>query len=256
MPRRLLVVTTALSALALLAGCGSSAPAHRSGQLRGSITVFAAASLTGTFTQLGRQFEVAHPGTTVKLSFGASSTLAQQIDQGAPADVFASAAAVNMQQVIRAGGIASSSDFASNTAELAVAPGKAATITSVDDLGKSGVTFALCQPQVPCGALATKVLGNAHVTAKPVTQGLDVKTTLAYVTNGQVDAALVYVTDVSAAGSSVIGVRIPAAENAKTEYPIGVVTASKNIPLATAFEQYVESPQGRSVLSAAGFSPP
>lgn len=233
-------------------GSSSSAPAA----LHGSITVFAAASLTGSFTQLGRQFEATHPGTTVTFSFAASSTLAQQINQGAPADLFASAASTNMQQVVAAGGIASSSNFVSNTAELAVAPDRASTITSLSDLATSGVTFALCQVQVPCGALAQKVLDNAHVTAKPITQGLNVKTTLAYVTNGQVDAAIVYVTDVKAAGSAVVGVQIPAADNAKTEYPIGVVTASKHTALATAFERYVESSAGQSVLTAAGFSAP
>lgn len=266
---RTVAVPVALAALALVAGCGSSASKASSPSstpttgasptqeaLHGSIIVFAAASLTGSFTQLGKQFEAAHPGTTVKFSFGASSTLAQQINQGAPADVFASAATNNMQQVVAAGRIASSSNFVSNTAEIAVAPGKASTITGIADLGKPGVKIALCQVKVPCGVLATKVLGNAKVTVKPVTQGLDVTSTLAYVTNGQVDAAVVYVTDVKSAGSSVVGVRIPAADNAKTQYPIGVVTASKNTALATAFEQFVESAAGQSVLTAAGFSAP
>lgn len=274
MTRHALVLPAALAALALLAGCGSAGSSHQAGAstsispilvtgttkptgpLHGSITVFAAASLTGTFTRLGHQFEAANPGTTVRFSFGASSTLAQQIDQGAPADVFASAAPVNMQQVVRDGGITTSTDFASNTAEIAVAPDKADDISSIGDLGKPGVRFAVCQPQVPCGALAATVLRNAHVTAKPVTQGLDVKTTLAYVTNGQVDAAVVYVTDVKAAGSSVVGVPIPAADNARTEYPIGLVKDSKNLSLALAFVQYVESPDGRAVLGAAGFSAP
>lgn len=267
MRRRTVALPLLLSGLVLVTACGSSgktsssspAPGGSSSApaaLHGSITVFAAASLTGSFTQLGKQFEAAHPGTTVKFSFAASSTLAQQINQGAPADLFASAASTNMQQVVDAGGIASSSNFVSNTAELAVAPDRASTITSLSDLGASGVTFALCQVQVPCGALAQKVLDNAHVTAKPITQGLNVKTTLAYVTNGQVDAAIVYVTDVKAAGSAVVGVQIPAADNAKTEYPIGVVTASKHTALATAFERYVESSAGRSVLTAAGFSAP
>jgi molybdate transport system substrate-binding protein len=161
-----------------------------------------------------------------------------------------------MQQVITDGGIATSSNFVSNTAEIAVAPGKRSSITSLADLGRPGVRFAVCQVQVPCGALAKEVLDNAKVTAKPITQGLNVKTTLAYVTNGQVDAAIVYVTDVKAAGSSVVGVQIPAADNAKTEYPVGVVTASKNTALATAFEKYVESTPGQSVLTAAGFSAP
>lgn len=258
LPRRL-AVATALAVLTLVTACGSGKPASArgsTGALHGSITVFAAASLTGSFQTLGTQFEAAHPGTHVTFSFGASSTLAQQIDQGAPADVFASAAEMNMQQVVQAGGIAHTSNFAANTAEIAVAPGKAAEITSITDLGKPGVRVALCQVQVPCGALAQKVLDNAGVKVTPITRGLDVKSTLRYVTTGQVDAAIVYVTDVRAAGSSVVGVHIPAADNAKTEYPIGVVSASKNAALADAFVAYVESPAGRGVLAAAGFSAP
>ncbi len=268
MSRKPIALVGAVAALALTAACGSSgsssgassAAASSSSSsssapaLSGSITVFAASSLTGTFTTLGTQFEAAHPGTTVKFSFGASSTLATQITQGAPADVFASASPKNIEQVITAGEIASSTTFAKNTAEIAVAPDEASTVTSLADLTK--VKVALCQPQVPCGALAQTVLKNAGVTVKPVTEGLDVKSTLAYVTDGQADAAIVYVTDVKAAGSKVVGVVIPAADNASTSYPIGVVTASKNIALATAFEQYVESSAGQSVLAAAGFSAP
>lgn len=261
--RRARALPLVLSALIGVAACGSSGPGAGRGpaspagsSLHGSITVFAAASLTGAFTRIGRQFEASHPGTTVKLSFGASSTLAQQIDQGAPADVFASAAPVNMQQVIDAGDISTATNFAANTAEIAVAPDRARAITSVGDLGRPGVTVALCQVQVPCGAVAAEMLAQAHVTVRPVTRGLDVKATLAYVTNGQVDAAVVYMTDVLAAGDSVVGVRVPAVENARTEYPIGVVRDSRNAALATAFDRYVRSAAGRSVLAAEGFSPP
>ena len=267
MSRRLdTAAAVAATALALggLAACGSSSKASPSSSapvggsaapaLSGTITVFAAASLTGTFTDLGKQFEAAHPGTTVTFSFGSSSTLAQQINQGAPADVFASAAPKNMQQVISAGGIAMSTNFVSNTAEIAVEPSKASTITSISDLPKAKV--ALCQPQVPCGALAATVLKNAGVTVKPVPQGLDVQSTRAFVTNGQADAAVVYVTDVKAAKGKVVGVLVPAADNASTEYPIGVVKDSKDQELAQAFVAYVESDAGRSVLTAAGFNAP
>ena len=218
--------------------------------------MFAAASLTQTFTTLGHQFEAAHPGTTVKFSFGASSALAQQIIAGAPADVFASASPKNMTQVTTAGDATDPKTFAKNVAEIAVAPDHASEVTSIADLGKAGVTVALCQPQVPCGALAQQVLANAHVTVKPVTQGLDVKSTLAYVTSGEVDAAIVYVTDVKAAGSTVKGVEVPPADNASTAYLIAPVTASGNRALAAAFEDYVLSPAGQGALSQAGFQPP
>jgi molybdate transport system substrate-binding protein len=253
----------AVSATAL-AACGSSGkpastPVTSSSStpaLSGSITVFAAASLTGSFTTIGKAFEAAHPGTNVTFSFGASSTLAQQIIQGAPADVFASASKTNMTQVTDAKDAADPKTFAYNIGEIAVAPAKASTITSLADLAKPGVKVALCQPQIPCGAIAISVFSKAGLTVKPVTQGLDVKSTLAYVTGGDADAAIVYVTDVKAAGSTVVGIEIPAAQNTSTSYPIATVSWSKNQALAKAFEDYVLSEAGQDVLKAAGFTSP
>lgn len=246
---KVFVVTVGLALAA--AGCGSSTRAAPSTSA-GTITVFAAASLTGALSTLGRQFEAAHPGTTVRFSFGASSTLAQQILAGAPADVFASAATKNMTQV--AAEVDTPVDFASNTAEIAVAPAARPRVATLRDLAH--VSVALCQPQVPCGALAATVLRKAGVVVRPRTQGLDVKSTLAYVTSGQVDAAIVYATDVRAAGTAVVGVVIPSALDASTEYPIATVRASRNAALAQDFTAYVESGAGRSVLGAAGFSAP
>ena len=251
MTRRTLLVATTVLAVS----CGSSAPSP-DGRLTGSITVFAAASLTKTFTQLGKDFEAAHPGTTVRFSFGSSSALAQQIIAGAPADLFASASTKNMKQVTDAGDATAAEAFAKNVAEVAVAPTSTDKVTSVNDLGKTWVKVALCQPEVPCGALAQKVLTSAGVTVEPVTLGLDVKSTLAYVTGGQVDAAIVYVTDVLAAGSKVKGVQIPASVNASTAYEIAPVKASSNTALAAAFEAFVLSATGQQALAAAGFEKP
>lgn len=234
----------------------AASAATSSSAVAGKITVFAAASLTKAFTTLGTRFQTAHPGTTVTFSFDASSALAQQIISGAPADVFASASARNMTQVTAAGDAADAKTFADNVAEIAVAPSSAGKVTSIADLGKAGVKVALCQPQVPCGALAQTVLATAKVTVKPVTQGLDVKSTLAYVTSGEVDAAVVYVTDVLAAGAEVKGVLIPAADNASTAYPIATVKGSRNPATAAAFEALVLSPAGQAVLAAAGFRKP
>lgn len=238
------------------AAATTPAPAATTPAPTGTITVFAAASLTGTFTELGKQFQAANPGTTVRFSFGASSTLAQQILAGAPADVFASASAATMAQVTAGGDATGPVTFATNTAEIAVAPASTGKVTSVADLARSGVKVALCQPQVPCGAIAATVFKTAGVTVKPVTLGLDVKATLAYVSSGEADAAVVYVTDVRAAGSKVRGVTIPAAQNASTAYPIVTVKASKNAALAARFQAYVLSADGQRVLSAAGFSGP
>lgn len=240
----------------LLSGCGADAGATGAAPVPGSITVFAAASLTGTFNALGKQFEAANPGAKVTFSYGASSALAQQIIAGAPADVFASASEKNMKQVIDAGDAANPRTFATNTAEIAVTPASAARISSLADLAKPGVKVALCQPEVPCGVLAKAVLEQAKVTVQPVTQGLDVKSTLAYVTSGEADAAIVYVTDVMAATGNIVGVPIPAPVNAATAYPIATVKAGKNPALATAFQAFVLSPAGREALTGAGFGTP
>ena len=267
--RRFALAAVTLAAIAV-AGCSSSsssstasgsssssAPAASSSAAQtGTITVLAAASLKETFTQLGKQFETAHPGDTVKFSFGASSALAEQINSGAPADVFASAATKNMDQVVTTGNASNPQNFAQNVMEVAVPPNNPAKVTSVNDLAKSSVKTALCQPQVPCGVVAAEVFKNAKITVKPVTQQPDVKSVLTQVELGNVDAGVVYVTDVQAAGSKVKGVTIPANVNATTTYPIAALTHSKEQSIAQAFVAYVLSPPGEQVLKAAGFEQP
>jgi molybdate transport system substrate-binding protein len=264
--RRTAPLAALVAVAALLAGCGgssdSSAPAAgspsatRSASVTGTITVLAASSLQEAFTKLGAGFEAAHPGTKVVFSFGPSSGLAEQISQGAPADVFASASTKNMDTVVGAGDAASATDFVSNTMEIAVPPKNPARIAKVSDLAKKGVKVALCQVAVPCGATAVKVFANAKVKVVPVTQEVDVKSTLSKVTLGEVDAGVVYVTDVRAAGASVQGIEIPANINASTTYPIARLTGSKNRATAQAFVDYVLSPDGLAALTAAGFSSP
>ena len=258
----------ALSTALLLAGCGSSggtaapsssAPAAASGStvaLSGEITVLAAASLTDAFQTLGKQFQEKHPGTTVTFSFGPSSGLATQITQGAPADVFASASAKNMDAVVAAKLAGTPTPFAKNVLEIAVPADNPAKITALADLARPGVKVALCQADVPCGTVAAKVIADAGLTVKPVTQEVDVKATLAKVTLGEVDAGLVYVTDVLAAGDKVKGIEIPADVNASTSYPIATLTGSKYAALAQAFVDYVLSTDGATVLTQAGFQRP
>lgn len=265
------VSVAAVAATLLATACGSSAgssgpssavtPAgsvgtSRPAALTGSITVLAAASLTEAFNTLIGQFEQAHPGATVKVSYGASSALAQQINSGAPVDVFASASIKNMQQVVQAGGASGGTNFVKNVMEIAVPPNNPAHITQLADLARSGVKVALCQPQVPCGATALKVFGNAGITVKPVTQEQDVKATLTKVETNAVDAGVVYVTDVRAAGTKVKGIAIPDSVNASTEYPISALTKAANPGLAKAFVDFVRSGAGQSVLTADGFERP
>jgi len=235
--RRFAVVAAGLLAVAV-AGCSSSStssPSAGSSPSTGTITVFAAASLMGTFTQLGKQFEAAHKGDTVKFSFGPSSGLSTEITSGAPADVFASASPKNMQEVVSAGDASSPQNFAKNTMEVAVPPNNPANVSSVADLAKKSVKVALCQPQVPCGVVAAEVFKNAGITVKPVTLQPDVKSVLTQVETGNVDAGMVYVTDVMAAGSKVKGVTIPASMNASTLYPIATIKGSKHESIAKEF---------------------
>ena len=266
MPNYRLATVAAVASLALAAACGSdgstsagsgsSPAAPGSGAASGTVTVFAAASLTESFTTLGRQFEAAHPGTTVKFNFGASSSLAENINQGAPADVFASASPKNMQQVVDADGASDSKTFARNVMQIAVPPDNPAGVREVTDLARSNVKVALCQPQVPCGAVAQQVFENVNITVKPVTQGADVKAVLTTVQLGEVDAGMVYRTDVRAAGTKVKGIEIPADQNASTSYPIAALTEAPNPVGAAAFVDYVLSPDGEKVLEQAGFAAP
>jgi molybdate transport system substrate-binding protein len=262
---RSVAVATAIAASVLVTGCGSSGKAAsttpggadaNTSVLRGSVTVFAAASLQEAFTTLAKQFEAVHPGVRIKLNFGPSSALAQQINQGAPADVFASASVKNMTQVIGAGGATASRTFVKNVMQIAVPPSNPADIRTLADLARSGVKVALCQAQVPCGVTAAKVFSNAKITVKPVTLEADVKSTLTKVELNEVDAGVVYVTDVLAAGSKVKGIAIPADVNAFTEYPIAGLTKAPNAAGAAAFVAYVRSPAGLQVLATAGFAKP
>ena len=187
---------------------------------------------------------------------GSRDALRAQIEQSAPADVFASAATKNMDQVVTTGNASNPQNFAQNVMEVAVPPSNPAKVTSVNDLAKSSVKVALCQPQVPCGVVAAQVFKNAKLTVKPVTLQPDVKSVLTQVELGNVDAGVVYVTDVQAAGSKVKGVTIPANVNATTTYPIAALTHSKEQSIAQAFVAYVLSPPGEQVLKAAGFEQP
>ncbi|HEY3737068.1 MAG TPA: molybdate ABC transporter substrate-binding protein [Jatrophihabitans sp.] len=253
-----LVGTIAATACLVLAACSSD----KSGDAAiKTITVYAASSLTGTFTELGKDFEAANSGTKVIFQFGSSGDLATQITQGAPADVFASAAPKNMQTVIAAGDASSSVNFTANKAEIAVAPGNPAKISGLADLAKPDVKTALCVATAPCGALAAAILDEAAVTVSPTATPADVKSTLAVVESGDVDAAIVYVTDVAAAGDKVQGVAIPDAQNQVTTYPIAVLTQasdpSNNLSgRAEDFVDYVTSSAGQDVLTKAGFVKP
>jgi molybdate transport system substrate-binding protein len=258
-----------LVALALSAcGAGRPSPDGASGSPTAGITVFAAASLTGSFRELGRRFEAAHPGSRVTFSFGPSSGLATQIVAGAPADVFAAASERTMAQVVAAGLASSPEVFATTWLQLAVPPANPRRIDELDDLDDPGVKLVLCQEQVPCGAAADATLAKAGLTVVPVSREADVKAVLTKVSLGEADAGLVYVTDVRAAGGDVLGVPVPADRNTATTYPIAALTRSDadaaqqdasqqgtaQQATAQAFVEFVLSDAGAAVLAGAGFA--
>jgi molybdate transport system substrate-binding protein len=252
-----------LAAVALgaaTAGCGGGTTGGTPSGSAGAshkITVFAAASLTESFKTIGANFRKANPGTTVTFNFGASSTLATQITQGAPADVFASASKATMDTVVKAGANADAAQpFLTNTLEIVVPKGNPAHITGLKDFADSTKKTVLCAETVPCGALAKQVFTAAGITPKPVDRGTDVKAVLQKVALGEADAALVYKTDVLSGGPKVEGIPFPEAATKVTTYPICALKGSKDATTAKAFVAYVLSPAGKQVLTAAGFGAP
>jgi molybdate transport system substrate-binding protein len=241
-----------------LVGATGTAQAQKAKKATGTITVSAAASLTEAFTQMGTDFQQRNPDTTVTFNFGSSGTLAQQIQGGAPADAFASADGTNMQKVVTGGQVtAEPTVFASNLLTVVVKPGNPKHVESLADLANLDVV-SLCGETVPCGKYADQILTGASVTIDPskITRGADVKATLAAVTTGDADAAIVYVTDATSTGSSVDSVPIPTWQNVYAIYPIAPVAASTNQDLANAWIKYTISPAGQRTLKSFGFLPP
>ena len=250
------------AALVALTGCSTaktpaSSGTTSAGTLTGTLTVFAAASLTGVFGQLGKELEADNPGLDVRFNFAGSSQLATQLTQGAPADVFASADPAQMKLVTDASlQAADPAVFTANVLEIAVPKGNPGHVRGLQDFADPGLTLAVCAPDVPCGAAARKVFAAAKVDAKPDTQEQDVKAALTKVQLGEVDAALVYATDVRAAGSDVQGIPFPEAGQAVNDYPICALKAAPNPSAARAFVALVRSPAGQAALAAAGFRTP
>lgn len=243
------LVCIAVLIVTLISGCGSSAG--------GKITVFAAASLKKSFTEIGERFKTDNPGTSVEFSFAGSSDLVTQLTQGAQADVFASADTMNMDKAAQASLLAGNPvNFASNTLTIAVARGNPNNITSFQDLTKPGLDVVVCAPQVPCGSATQKVEQATGVKLAAVSEESSVTDVLNKVTTGQADAGLVYVTDTLTAGDKVTSVPFPESARAVNTYPIAALKESKNAELARKFVDLVTAETGQKILSAAGFGKP
>jgi molybdate transport system substrate-binding protein len=251
--RRAIVALAAVAAL--LAGVQ---PAGAKGEKpSGEITVFAAASLTESFNAIAKQFEKKYPDVDVKFDYDASSNLATQINQGAPADVFASADEDNLNKTLDAGTVTPPPVvFAKNRLEIAVEKGNPRKIKSLSDLQKSGLVVVLCADQVPCGKYAAESLSKAGVNVTPASKEENAKATLSKVSIGEADASIVYVTDVKAAKGTTRGVRIPDKVNVIATYPLAVVKQSQNATAAKAWVQFVMSNDGQKTLRKFGFLAP
>ncbi|WP_432044428.1 molybdate ABC transporter substrate-binding protein [Streptomyces asiaticus] len=234
-----------------------SASGSSSEKLSGTVTVFAAASLKESFTALGKTFEKEHPGTKVAFNFGGSDALAASITSGAPADVFAAASPKTMKTVTDAEDAKGTpATFVRNQLEIATLPGNPKKIRTLKDLTRSGLKVALCAKEVPCGSAAQKALTAAKLKLTPVSYEQDVKGALTKVQLKEVDASVVYKTDVKAAGGKVAGVEFPESKQAINDYPIAPLKNGQNAEGATAFIDLVKSAQGQKVLGQAGFLKP
>lgn len=237
--------------VALLAGCGADGGAPR------VLNVFAAASLTDAFTAVEARFEADNPGVEVRLNSAGSSDLAQQIVNGAPADVFAAANESTMKTVADAGLVdGQPTVFATNVLQIATPPGNPKGVASFADLARPDVAVVVCAPQVPCGAATERIEQATGVALSPVSEEPDVRSVLGKVSTGDADAGLVYVTDVRSAGGSVEGVSFPESDRAVNSYPIAALTDAPEPELARSFVELVTGEFGREALEDAGFGAP
>ena len=249
--------TSRLAALAAVlvvaAGCGQGGQQDEQREL----TVLAAASLTGPFEEVADRFASQHPGVRVRFDFQGSSTLAEQVVQGRPADVFASANEKNMTKVVEAKAAAGEPEpFVTNRLVIAVPPGNPAGVRSLADLASPGKAVVTCAEPVPCGAATAKVQQRAGVELSPVSEENDVKSVLQKVVAGEADAGLVYVTDVRSAPGQVEGIDFPESREVLNVYPITALRDAPQPELAAEFVRFVRGPVGREVLSRAGFGTP
>jgi molybdate transport system substrate-binding protein len=254
MRSRFVLLVSAVLLGACGGGGGTASNSASSSSLGGYINVFAAASLTASFNALGIAFHQAHPRVGVNFNFAGTPTLVTQIEQGAPADVFASADTTNMDKLTSDGYTSGSSKvFARNQLEIVVAPGNPKGITGLADLAKSGVIYITEGPTVPAGKYSLQALATAGVKVTPKSLETSVTAVISKIELGEADAGIVYTTDIQAAGSKVAGVQIPAANNVIATYPIVSVKGTKYPDVAAAFIDYVVSATGQSTLATFGF---
>ncbi len=261
MRHRITSLTGIVVGALLLAGCGSDtpagdpSPAPSTTGTQATLTVFAASSLTASFTALGDAFEAENPDVTVIFSFAGSSDLVTQIANGAPADVFAAADTANMDKLAADDLVGDPVDFARNTLVIVTPPDNPAGVASFADLARTGLSVVICADGVPCGTATAKIQAATGIALSPVSEEQSVTDVLNKVRTGEADAGLVYLTDARSAGDKVDTVSFPEAADAVNTYPVAVLNDAENPAAATAFVQFVAGPTGQAVLADAGFAP-
>jgi len=262
------LLASAVVVLGLLGACGDDDDAGSADTttatvqvaeptVAGDVTVFAAASLTDAFTEIGEAFMAEYPESTARFNFAASSELVTQINEGAPADVFASADQSNMTKLTDAGNNGTApAVFATNSLEIIVGPGNPEGITGVADLANPDIIFVTCAPEVPIGTYTQEVFTKAGVTVTPASFEENVRGIVTKVTLGEADAGIVYTTDVTAAGDRAEGVEIPPDLDLVAEYPMVVTKQAPNAAAGQAFVDFVIGEQGQKILASYGFTAP
>ncbi len=270
---RLAILAALLVLLSALSACGSttgSSTLTATSAPPVTLNVFAAASLTNAFKEIGQNFQTAHPNVTVTFNFAGSNALATQINQGAPADVFASANQTQMNNVVKAGGADASASkvFAQNLLTVITPRNNPGQIATLQDLAKPGIKLVIAAPSVPAGQYAVDFFTRASsdpsftpdykdkVTKNVVSQEADVESVVTKVVQGEADAGIVYVTDALANVSQLNEIPIPANLQTVAVYPIAPLKASKNASTAQQFVDYVLSADGQAIMKKFGFMPP
>ena len=241
-----LLVACLLAASLSIAACGNDDER--------TITISAASSLTDAFTEIGAAFGEQNPGVTVRFNFAGSSTLAEQINAGAPVDVFAAASTAAMQRAIDADSVDTPLPIATNSLAIAVPLQNPAGISDLTDLADPAVTLVVCNPPVPCGAAAGELFAKNNLVIEPASLEPDVRAVLTKVIVDEADAGIVYRTDLNAAIGDVIGVQIPDDLNVVDQYQIAVTTDANEI--AQRFVEFVTSNEGQRILQSWGFGRP
>jgi len=256
------VLATTVLATTVLAGCTSGSDASDSAAsaatsgLSGELTILAAASLQPAFDELAARFAELQPGVDLRpITYDGSSTLATQLVEGAPADVFAAAdertmTTVSDADLVEAGTLAV---FTTNTLRIAVAPGNPLDVRALADLTRPGLQVVLCAVEVPCGAAARAALDAAGVTVRPASEEQNVTAVVTKVAAGEADAGLVYASSIADAAGALDGVDFAGSDRVVSSYPIAVLADAANPAAARAFVDLVRSPAGQDVLAAHGF---